>query len=96
MTKNSKRSDWRIGKSTDLTDSEDKQIRAAKLQLVNKGKIIITSIPVNKLFPFRNTISRYDVIPWSAEGVLPIDFIYLNFQAEIRDLMNLFNRDFVN
>ena len=63
MTKHSKRSDWRIGKSTDLTDSEDKQIRAAKLQLVNKGKIIITSIPVNKLFPFRNTISRYDVIP---------------------------------
>lgn len=96
MTKNSKRSDWRIGKSTDLTESEDKQIRATKLQLVNKGKTIITLIPVNKLFPFRNTISRYDVIPWSAEGVLPIDFIYLNFQAEIRDLMNLFNRDFVN
>lgn len=96
MTKNSKRSHWRIRKSTDLTESEDKQIRATKLQLVNKGKTIITLIPVNKLFPFRNTISRYDVIPWSAEGVLPIDFIYLNFQAEIRDLMNLFNRDFVN
>ena len=70
-----------MGKTTDLLESKDKQIRAAKVPVVIYGTRINISKPVDKLFPLETAeISQYSVIRLSAVEVWRRKNVtYINF-----------------
>ena len=60
---NYKRSDWKVGRATELIYSKDNQPRAAKVNLVSNKRIISLNRPVNKLYPFEVTDKKKKEVP---------------------------------
>ena len=60
---NYKRSDWKVGRVTELIHSKDNQVRAAKVNIVSNKRIISLNRPANKLFSFEVADEKKEEVP---------------------------------
>ena len=60
---NYKRSDWKVGRVTELIYSKDSQVRAGKVNIVSKKRIISLKRPVNKLLPLEVVDEKKGEVP---------------------------------